>query len=687
MRVSPQTFVLALTSALFGVTTATAQEPAFRFVTQGLPAGSRNAIYTAQVLTAHAKGPVSYGISAGTLPNGVVLDATTGLLTGRPTESSNFNLTFSANDGQTTLQLALSLQINASGGGGNGGFTFDSRVLAEGRVGDAYDTTLQSSGGVGPFVFGAAHLPPGLRFDGATGAIRGTPLAAGTYEVLLCAVDRGEADNKVATILPLLVRPASSDFRFAPQALDNGAVGASYECTPVLNDAPSGLEFSAVRLPPGLSIDEASGLIAGTPTEAGTFEVEIRVRGAGGDELQWNTRLRIVPTSVSSMHWNDFALPIAMAGIPYQRQPSILLDAAGASTPTYTAEGLPSGISYGASGGELAGTAFEVGVYPTTFRVTSSPGGEQLLLRTDFAVLPSSGGSVEEICAPIWISKLQVKPGSGAADGSWKASLLVNADRREAVRFDGAEDGLEISLGDETVLVPSGAFETRGLQHSYSFRDAGISIALGYDLAGERLNVSASGISWTDALPGTLDLRLRIGEQSRRVRLQLDERGRYRATADLRSAAFVLARASLTRNETGRGDLAIDGFLGDAAFAFDPLADTLRVRVRHAGELLLDRDLTSTASVKTKLDSRSGATLYQIATPREESGPDACTGLRYDSSKGRLRVGFTDIGLLSLPASPDPVHLSFELVVGTRVYTVSTTFFEQKPGAYALTAR
>src|SRR5690242_12453229 len=96
-----------------------AADGVFRFLTQSLPDGSTNAVYAATLLAANAKGPVTFSVSAGTLPTGTTLNATTGFITGRPTVVNQFSVTFSANDGTSTINFATTIKISASGGGGN----------------------------------------------------------------------------------------------------------------------------------------------------------------------------------------------------------------------------------------------------------------------------------------------------------------------------------------------------------------------------------------------------------------------------------------------------------------------------------------------------------------------------------------------------------------------------------------
>ena len=52
----------------------------------------------------------------------------------------------------------------------------------------------------------------------------------------------------------------------------------------------------------------------------------------------------------------------------YDRQPPIVLTAeGGAGAITYSALGLPAGITYDASSGEISGTALDQGEYPVVF--------------------------------------------------------------------------------------------------------------------------------------------------------------------------------------------------------------------------------------------------------------------------------------------------------------------------------
>ena len=75
------------------------------------------------VAVANAAGPVTFGSIPAAPAPGLSVDPQTGLISGLPTEvkGSGFDVTFSANDGSTTIELVTKLKINSSGGGGNSG--------------------------------------------------------------------------------------------------------------------------------------------------------------------------------------------------------------------------------------------------------------------------------------------------------------------------------------------------------------------------------------------------------------------------------------------------------------------------------------------------------------------------------------------------------------------------------------
>jgi hypothetical protein len=76
------------------------------------------------------------------------------------------------------------------------------------------------------------------------------------------------------------------DIAFAEQTFPDGVVGRAYEYR-VKTLCRSGTEWKIFHgaLPPGLSLDGVSGVVAGTPTEAGSFPFTLYVtadnRGGG----------------------------------------------------------------------------------------------------------------------------------------------------------------------------------------------------------------------------------------------------------------------------------------------------------------------------------------------------------------------------------------------------------------------
>ena len=125
------------------------------------------------------------------------------------------------------IALTVSMKVNAAGGGENVGVTVTTTTLADTTVGEAFTETIQIVGGVGPFVFGATSVPPGLSLNGLTGVISGTPISPGAYAINLSVFDKGE-NNRVITVLPITVFPNNYGFEFNTLTLNNGEVATGY---------------------------------------------------------------------------------------------------------------------------------------------------------------------------------------------------------------------------------------------------------------------------------------------------------------------------------------------------------------------------------------------------------------------------------------------------------------------------
>jgi len=108
------------------------------------------------------------------LPTGLSLNASTGAITGTPTESGVVSLTFQAADSSLPQQLATkALALTIDGGT----LSITTTSLLNPMEGESYNQTVHFIGGTLPVTWSLASgtLPTGLSLDPSTGAITGTP--------------------------------------------------------------------------------------------------------------------------------------------------------------------------------------------------------------------------------------------------------------------------------------------------------------------------------------------------------------------------------------------------------------------------------------------------------------------------------------------------------------------------------
>jgi hypothetical protein len=653
----------------------TANNGVFRFLTQALPQGTTNAEYAARFVTANADGPVTFS-TLSSLPAGLNLDPLSGFLTGIPTATFNNTISVVADDGTQQITNNVELKINASGGGGNGGASFSNATLAVGRVGVVYSNQLVIAGGVGPFTFGAKDLPPGISLNGLTGMLSGNPSVAGRYYVTFSAYDAGEANNS-ATVLPLLVLPGSSnDFQFVTQSLNNGEVGTPFFDAYFVTNAVGAVSFTASGLPPGLVLDSVTGVVSGTPTNAGTFEVLISATD-GHDTITSNLGMLIVPSATSDFYWNVFNLPAGLLTVSYTRQPPITVSAVNGTNVSYSATGLPPGIAYNTLTGELTGTPTEVGEFDTVFTATDASSGEVLTLESSFVILPVTGGDINSAPVNFWLTKQKLTLGVDGHE-AWAGSLLFNIDRRTGTVFDPSTNTLSLALGSRTIVIPAGMLQ--GTTSSMSFKSPTGTVP------GEavKLSLSKQALSWKTGndtiaatVPGAQMVVLKMGSQSYRTGVDFDAKGTANAFSAVRPS-FVLTKGKLSVGNGANDSATLAMLLSDASFLYNT-GDTLRIRLLAGATVLADRDFTSLGVGQSS--TKSGVLVFTLKSLADTGVANVIKKFSYSSAKGKLSLALSGLTLGAL--SNGEAHLTVELTIRDRIYTTGVTFFGANPGTYS----
>lgn len=238
--------------------------------------GRQNKPYSDSFVVVNGTPPYTWSIS-GTLPAGLSLDSASGQVSGTPTAYATFAYTVSVADssspqqtdsGQGTLNIAMQLGIVGS--------------LPPAYIGQLYIAPLVATGGYFPYswTIASGSLPAGLSLA-PSGTISGTPSQLGSSAFVVQVTDSGDPPDAITQSFTLSVQPAP--LTLAANPLSPAPVNVLYHSQiPIAGGTPPySWSISSGQLPPGLSLDPASGFIDGTPTQVGTFNSLVQGTDSG----------------------------------------------------------------------------------------------------------------------------------------------------------------------------------------------------------------------------------------------------------------------------------------------------------------------------------------------------------------------------------------------------------------------
>jgi hypothetical protein len=243
-----------------------------------LTAGQTGLDYSQQLLFTGGTAPRTWSLGTGTLPAGLTLNPSSGLISGRPTLVGTATFTVRLTDAQTTvtsetLRIAVTagpLVITSAGD------------LTPAIASTGYNHQLTFLGGQPPVTWSlpaGSTLPTGLSMNG-NGLISGTPTTAGIFSFTVKVTDSQQPAVSITSgTLRILVSPAPLLITSSGD-LTGGRVNQAYThqltftggTPPVTWSLPAGS-----TLPPGLTLNPSTGAITGTPTTTGQYNFTVKV--------------------------------------------------------------------------------------------------------------------------------------------------------------------------------------------------------------------------------------------------------------------------------------------------------------------------------------------------------------------------------------------------------------------------
>lgn len=298
--------------------------------------------------------PYAFTVTGGALPPGLALTPG-GEIAGVPSEAGDFIFTLTITDSTVSLPATASAEFTIRIAPSP--LSFGPPSLPDAIIETPYEQRFTISGDAAYYLFQISEgaLPPGIDLHDDT--LTGVPTEAGTYPFAITVTD--PLANSYTRRYTLVV--AQTPFVFEPVAPQQIIAGRAHAQPLIVHGGvrPYRFEIAGGALPTGLSIN-ADGLIAGTPTAAGSFHALVSATDSAGAPVTVRQDVNIAVALPGVTIFTDRLQPAALGA----RYASTLTADGGQSPYTFVLAGgaLPAGLEL-RSEGEIIGTPQEAGSF------------------------------------------------------------------------------------------------------------------------------------------------------------------------------------------------------------------------------------------------------------------------------------------------------------------------------------
>ncbi len=353
--------------------------PTLVITTTGLPDGVVGTAYSQTVAATGGTGARTFSVSAGSLGPDLMLNATTGAITGTPMTAGMLSFTIMVTDSGTPQQTdtqALTIDINDP-------LVITTMALPGATIGMLYNgvaagfqvVATGGTPGTHTFSVSSGSLPAGLTMN-AAGMISGTPTAGATNQTFTVRVADGsnpqQVDTQVLTIVVTL--------EITTTVLPDATAGTAYNQTLAAQGGlPPYVNWSRIAgsMPPGIADPvAATGVISGTPGAvcmATTSNFTAQVSDSAATPASDTQALSITVNPGPALNITTTSLPNGTVGVAY----SSTVQATGGVPPysfAVTMGMLPSMLNLAMATGAITGTPDTMETQAFNITVTDSCG-------------------------------------------------------------------------------------------------------------------------------------------------------------------------------------------------------------------------------------------------------------------------------------------------------------------------